>query len=711
MIDDPHCGHVTATVQVHINNGRTYFYYCLYLTMGFCRRCGDIVSGERCKCGGVAVAPVVSWRDLDAENHDRWTRTYVSRERSASVSASQAKRLTKGAVAISSLNLSNRVSAAVAPTESRPTPPLRPTTTGPVPEAGILPSPCDSTLSKVYGSVLQPKESLATFSCLICSTVFPPDATIYPDPRSPDATSENRFLCRPCFIINGGSKGTCPTCTRPVLTLKSEGSFIHASDKYWHKRCFNCNECQRNIGDTPLVDLLGRPSCEECFDSCLRRDRGREQEPNTPMKKVSSPRHSPTTRRNIGGIDTSSTMHNLGLNSREASPALDELEQRLGIVRSLRGGSPSLEELSQRLSSIGKEPPRARRDSRHSERYRSPEPEDAFSSSPERTVALRQSETSSPVRKQVTGMDGACSPAPTPEAIEEMKSRFMRTTVSPPSIPPSPLNNLAQSFSTGARTSTRTSLGSRIPVASQTQSDAEVQMHGDEYALIENSAGTPLIPPPSPSIRMTPDLVLDTSNDTARSSVSGVESPPCEPQHEERRHNSAAEETRRPAYRGDYKDKFSLDATMVVKEETEGELVFPIHMPSKRLETKQTPSKIPVASKSSNVTATIDGTTFSTKKPVNDEPTSIARCAKCEELLFSTKGGGRYLTLPAEEGAKSKMYHVECFRCTTCDGPFKEGDKGQAIFVKAKGGPCHIEVCASCYSINSFRMIVSVCHT
>jgi len=34
--------------------------------MGFCRRCGDIVAGERCKCGGTANGEwqVFAWRPL-----------------------------------------------------------------------------------------------------------------------------------------------------------------------------------------------------------------------------------------------------------------------------------------------------------------------------------------------------------------------------------------------------------------------------------------------------------------------------------------------------------------------------------------------------------------------------------------------------------------------------------------------------------------------
>lgn len=195
-------------------------------------------------------------------------------------------------------------------------------------ENDILPSfsPHDPTLSKVYGSLLQPKETLPLHSCTHCSTVFPPDATIYPDP---DPSKTNSFLCRPCFTTHGGSKGLCPACSRPVLTLKAEGGFIQSGGQYWHKRCYNCAACFKNIGDAPMVDLFGRPSCVDCFDNCLKRD------PTTPKKERPSNNNSPISS-NPGGLNSSK-----GRKSRESSPTIDELEQRLGIVKS-RESSPAI---------------------------------------------------------------------------------------------------------------------------------------------------------------------------------------------------------------------------------------------------------------------------------------------------------------------------------------------------------------------------------
>ena len=644
------------------------------------------------------LAPVVSWKDHDAESNDKWSRTYVLRDRSASLSASQFKGNTKSASTSLPADLSARVSAhivAVASVDPQAAVPLNPTVTGPAPEVGILPSPSDSTLSKVYGSVLQPKESLATFSCWVCGDVFPPDATIYPDPRSLDSASANRFLCRGCFMDNGGTKGTCPSCSRPVLTLKSEGGFVHSAGKYWHKHCFNCNECQRNIGDAPLVDLLGRPSCPGCFDSCLRRPSDRDQASSTPTKLM---RQSPITRRNIGGMETtnSTTTTQFGSNSHEGSPALEELEQRLGIVRNTREGSPSLEELSQKLSSIGKEPSRARRDSRHSERFRSPEPEDVFSSSPERASGLRYSTgTPSPARRQTTEFNRSSSPAPTPEAIEEMKSRFMKSaTASSPSMS-SPLNHLAQSFTTtfpSLHTPSRTRSSSSLPAPinptpsgfAEEAGDQDVKGFIDENEVLSSLAHSPMDLP-------TPDLVSDASDDTEPFSPS-TELQLCGSQGDTvNQHDEVHTDTESNPSKSAELDTQEKCIPPMATEQTGSGLTAPIDIPSKKVCINMTPpSKIPVARKSLGTKVINQAATPASM--VMPASSSTARCTKCTGLLF-TDGEGRYLTLPAEEGAKAKMYHVECFRCVVCEGTFEEGGNGQAMFVKAHGGPCHVEVC------------------
>ena len=480
--------------------------------MGFCRRCGDIVTGARCnKCGGFSVgkwvhlwikqsltwevAPVVKWSQGDDDSkQDRWSRTYVTRDKSPTQEPSTnttsttaplrphsagANRFPKPAnhSQAPQTRLGARVSAHItAATASRPASPLKHSTSASEDsnaEEGILPNLHHSSeLAKVYGSVLQPKESLESYHCALCSTVFSPDATIYPDPSTLSSSGEsltggmgNRFLCRPCFVANGGSKGECPGCYRPVLILKAEGGFVEAAGSVWHRRCFNCDGCLKNIGDHPMVDLLGRPSCADCFETCLKRP---PRDGNTPA----SPTGKSDPKSNLGGMKRNNNQ------SREGSPALQELELRLGILRS-REGTPAREETVGRLNMDSFSPknydtqdsPVTRHRSSFSretspkverrsgpvasilDRYRSPEPDssdtDAGSPRPRRYSYSRlksdlESSDDSPVRRRLfeteskpsspraTGSPRHGSPKPTEAAIEEMKRRFLNQASSSP---------------------------------------------------------------------------------------------------------------------------------------------------------------------------------------------------------------------------------------------------------------------------------------
>lgn len=622
------------------------------------------------------LAPAVSWNQIvPQEEQDRWSKTYVSREKSISPVRPKSRGPSEhsnpstaptisakhfppsiGAHITGSASLDNRITDHIASASiqsGRPSP-LKPTVTGPKPESGILPSliPNDTTLSKVYGSVLQPKESLATHSCATCATPFFPDATIYPDPSSSEL-NEPRFLCRQCFIIGGGSKGLCPTCSKPVTILKAEGGFVYAADKYWHKKCFNCEGCTKNIGDSPMVDLLGRPSCAECFDTCLSR------EPHTPKRITAKPNNlNPSADRwNPGGYDLTPSSPN---KFRESSPAIEELEQRLGIARS-REGSPAIEELSQRLSSIGKDyqlrytSPRSPSQTRSSrldsspspvrrlERFKSPEPDE-------------QPDTGSPSvsggTRRVSG-----SPAPNIDAIEEMKKRFLRHSMTSPttstitlleSSPGMSVSPLRPSYSF---TSLRNNSVSRLPV------------------LVPRAE--PLSPSPS-----TPDLMSDISDTLTQSSFSGVDSPP-----------RIAEPLFSQPSRCSRTDLLSNPDEVIV-EETKSQLNTPNQTPQSTIKLK------------SNTMAT--PTKTSTKPPpVTMAPgqtmcsvSASTTCAKCDHSLFALKEGGKFVTVPGDKATDTpQTFHRDCFRCTFCDDIFSENGSGQAIFVKSSAGPAHVEVC------------------
>lgn len=179
---------------------------------------------------------------------------------------------------------------------------------------------------------MQRPDSLPIHTCARCSSVFPPDATIYPDPQIPSGAT-SRFLCRACFATQGGSKGSCVDCGREVLTITKEGGFVESAGRFWHKRCFRCNSCHKDISHAPMVDLHGKPSCAECFDSCLDR-------------KVTPKKKSMESINNIGGMRGK---------SRESSPVLEELSERLGIKRQV---SPEVGRNSSRDTSVSPSPTR-----------------------------------------------------------------------------------------------------------------------------------------------------------------------------------------------------------------------------------------------------------------------------------------------------------------------------------------------------------------
>lgn len=505
-------------------------------------------------------------------------------------------------------------------------------------------------LSKAFGSVLQPKESLAPYCCAICLTEFQPDATIFPDPSVPELF--DRFLCRPCFVISGGSKGDCPVCRRPVLILKSEGGFVETSGRVWHKKCFRCEGCHKNIGNTPMVDLLGQPCCADCFDSCLKRS-------STPMKSHPLPGLEKVDNRTPVTLFKDSK-------SREGSPAIDELEQRLGIMKS-REGSPVLEELTQRLNAVLNRTPR-----------------DSSPSMPSSTSHLNKDRESSPLahrilerKKSATlitsrGVDPVdistdadslgetrrntvrqeihidsphqdhtpLSTRPSFDAIEEMKSRFMNQVTS------SPVSS-TDTFSSSGLLSSSTILNSpastpsRIPRMSRISGSPGLR-HAVSSSSLQSSrmSWTP----------STLDLTLDTSDTLTQSS--GPSSPPT---------FSAQTHSR---------DEFGSNLRG--------------HTPTNDVDLERpasgmaTPKPRDSLSKSSIPTATLS---------------SGSLCAKCGGSLFATGGSGRFVTVPElSASGPPKTYHTECFRCVLCDGPFRETANGQAVFVRGEGGACHVEV-------------------
>ncbi|KAL1720858.1 hypothetical protein EV715DRAFT_196178 [Schizophyllum commune] len=696
--------------------------------MGFCRRCGDIVVGPRCRCGGAPVAPSVPWNQSDSETDvkDRWSQTYVvNRDRAQTLPsrplsrgppsnpsissqatgdrASQTKRFPKPAnsYASSSVSLGDRVSRHIANTTSqlnnRPPSPLKHAITGPSPEADILPSihTRDPTLSKVYGSVLQPKETLATHCCSVCSDAFLPDSTIYPDPSAPNP-DDPTFVCRDCYTMRGGCKGLCPTCSKEVLTLKTEGGFVQAAGAFYHKKCFLCDGCGKSIGDKPLVDLLGRPCCPDCFDTCLKRE-------STPKKARESvlPASPPAKVTNIGGLNADAAPGRMSFpKSRESSPALQELEQRLGIA-SRRDSNATLEELSQRLNKIGRESPT--RSSRYSatgsaagsprlasDRVGSPAVElrsqaesRSQADSPRRRYDRFKSmdldtPDESPIRRQRTGS------MVTDEAVEEMKRRFIKANT--------PAALVATLTGTGGPATLAGTGSPATPPRSETMSPSR------SGAMSPPRSDVMSPPTRSDVMSPTPDLISDVS-DTA-TSISGIDTPPRSDYRSltSDREESSLSKLLGSIYTSRYnRDQYSDVLDDVIVEETRSQLNTPNRTPQRGTGAASsiTSPRASITSPRTSITSPRASLTSPITSPRSSMTSPTLRgsstCDRCKGTLFGVGRDGQYVTVPGDAGNAPRVYHRKCFLCTVCDEPFVEAGDGVATYVRGKDGPCHVE--------------------
>ncbi|KAL1915684.1 uncharacterized protein VTP21DRAFT_6443 [Calcarisporiella thermophila] len=70
-----------------------------------------------------------------------------------------------------------------------------------------------------------------------------------------------KFFCSSCYTKRF-SKGDCRACLKPVIS--KESSWVSHGQRVWHKNCFRCRHCD-SLVPNPLVDLVGRPTCEDCL--------------------------------------------------------------------------------------------------------------------------------------------------------------------------------------------------------------------------------------------------------------------------------------------------------------------------------------------------------------------------------------------------------------------------------------------------------------
>ena len=621
------------------------------------------------------------------------------------------------------MNLSSRVSTHIEKsTTSRPSSPLK-NQYSLEDASDIIASPNGSVLAKAYGSILQPKETLTSFACSNCLTSFEPDATIYPDPLATSG-SEPRFLCRPCFTVNGGSKGECEACSKPVLVLKSEGGYVENSGRLWHKRCFRCEGCQKDISSQPMVDLLGKPSCADCFDTCLKRDSPRRHE---------SPRVDREEKKaNLGGIRA-------GNRSRQGSPALEELEQKLGILTRSRENSPMFETPTK--PSNNRPPPsplssptHTPSKSPHSARFVSPMRE----SSPlvDRVRSRTMSDLTSP-RQPPTFGDGSptarrthdsfktperptnrepTKPSPNifsspsnsspksnmtnGEAIEEMKQRFLnssRSSSSSPTAPPTPPSPLPHTPP------------SRIPVIS-----LDATLSSSKLRDINRDR---IVSPPASMVMDSKFLSFPdpSSSSTAplrtMSSVSLFQ--PSEPQRDQEllssellstpdpgRNTILIPELRTIASVGSLREPDVFLSTPELGSDfsdctsTSGPSTPPLPLSPQTRSDNDKPIKV------EGIENSIPLRTTPTPTPQPERPsttivipttiTSDARCSRCNLSLLN-RNGAKFVTVPEDDPKKSpKLYHTHCFRCNMCRGTFEDVQGGKATFVKTNQGVCHV---------------------
>ena len=703
----------------------------------------------------LALAPTVKWNEQESTSKvtDRWSQTYVSspsnREKSPvrrplsttfspspargqEASNSPSNPLTRSATAkrfprpqstVGTVNLSSRVSTHIEKsTTSRPSSPLK-NQYSLEDASDIIASPNGVVLAKAYGSILQPKETLTSFACASCLTSFEPDATIYPDPLGAPG-SEPRFLCRPCFTANGGSKGDCVACSKPVLILKSEGGYIENSGRLWHKRCFRCESCQKDISGQPMVDLLGKPSCADCFDTCLKRDSPRRHE---------SPRVDREEKKaNLGGIRP-------GNRSRQGSPALEELEQKLGILTRSRENSPMLETPTK--SSSARPPPsplssptHTPSKSPHSARFVSPMRDSSPLVDRGRTRTMSDLTSSrqpplfgdgspttrrtydsfktpdrptnrEPEKPNQTVFSSPSNSSPKPDmtaggAVEQMKQRFLNSARSSPSPttspkPPSPLPRTPPS---------------RIPVICQDttlSSTTPRNINRDTIASPPASAfmDSRFLSFPDPSSSSTVPL-------RTMSSVSLFQPP--QPQHDQELLFSELLSTPDPSRNAIRTPELRTTASVGSFQEPDAFLSTPelgsdfsdctsTSGPSTPPSLPLSPPTRPEDGKAVKLEEVEDPTPLRTtptpalqpKRPSTTiaTPTTItsdARCSRCNLLLLN-RNGTKFVTVPEDDPKKSpKLYHTHCFRCCGCRGAFEDVQGGKATFVKTDQGVCHV---------------------
>ncbi|GAA5924514.1 hypothetical protein JCM1841_004607 [Sporobolomyces salmonicolor] len=329
--------------------------------MGFCRRCGEITAGERCKCGGTSRESTTKLL-FGASGSDKWSQRYLAR--SSSTSPGIVSPIPTTSSSSPRINSPPTVSRTPAPPPSRPASPSKLA-------HSFLHQHDDRELSCVFGSVLSPKDH---WQCAACRTKFRQEEVIYPHPDAKgDPKLAELYYCRQCFAERF-SKGNCKKCQLAVL---SDAPFIKHGQTLWHESCYTCSYCT-DPSTSPVIDFAGRPSCEACFDAEAYKARGiapsphlsqsefRKQPvsvPPAPSKwgRPSISSSSPPKKANIFSASETNAAMGLGVSAvmraDEGQPNLGGEEKgRAWNVRLQREKSPmarSFDELAEKLRKAG----------------------------------------------------------------------------------------------------------------------------------------------------------------------------------------------------------------------------------------------------------------------------------------------------------------------------------------------------------------------
>ncbi|XP_007484405.1 four and a half LIM domains protein 5 isoform X2 [Monodelphis domestica] len=89
-------------------------------------------------------------------------------------------------------------------------------------------------------------------TCFICQSCEKPLGT------EPLVTKENKRYCVPCFERKFAPR--CKSCKKPIT---AEGITYH--EQPWHKECFLCTNCNKQLFGERFISKEEQPYCQDCY--------------------------------------------------------------------------------------------------------------------------------------------------------------------------------------------------------------------------------------------------------------------------------------------------------------------------------------------------------------------------------------------------------------------------------------------------------------